>query len=240
MANTVPWALSHTQVAVEVVATIAFALSGVIEGARKRLDAVGVCVVAGLAAFGGGTVRDILLDRRPLFWVQHAGWVWALLALCLGAMLFMRARHLEPTERAMQWPDALGLGFITMEELGRVEFWARATERVREHTPGLSDGPLRVAVVRELLAWQVTDLLQETANRLASSNVRTVEDVRAASGPLVAFPSKFQVLLVSASTNWKPGDEGRGEGESGRSAAARYRPVSVPPCPPFSPVYSVV
>ena len=113
MATTVPWALSHTQIAVEVVATIAFALSGVIEGARKRLDAVGICVVAGLAAFGGGTVRDILLDRRPLFWVQHSGWVWVLLALCIGAMLFMRARHLEPTERAMQWPDALGLGLFT-------------------------------------------------------------------------------------------------------------------------------
>lgn len=113
MATTVPWALSHTQIAVEVVATIAFALSGVIEGARKRLDAVGICVVAGLAAFGGGTVRDILLDRRPLFWVQHAGWVWTLLALCIAAMLFMRARHLEPTERAMQWPDAVGLGLFT-------------------------------------------------------------------------------------------------------------------------------
>jgi uncharacterized membrane protein YeiH len=58
-------------------------------------------------------VRDILLDRRPLFWVQHAGWVWTLLGLCVGAMLFMRARHLAPTERAMQWPDALGLGLFT-------------------------------------------------------------------------------------------------------------------------------
>lgn len=105
--------LTHTQGVVEAVATIAFALSGVIEGARKRLDAVGICVVAGLAAFGGGTVRDILLDRRPLFWMQHAGWVWVLLALCIGAMLFMRARHLAPTERAMQWPDALGLGLFT-------------------------------------------------------------------------------------------------------------------------------
>ncbi|MCU0967486.1 MAG: trimeric intracellular cation channel family protein [Rubrivivax sp.] len=107
-----PWALTQAQVAVEAVATLAFALSGVIEGARKRLDAVGICVVAGLAAFGGGTVRDLLLDRRPLFWVQHAGWIWALLAMCIGAMLFMRARHLEPTERAMQGPDALGLGLF--------------------------------------------------------------------------------------------------------------------------------
>ena len=108
-----PLSLSHAQVLVEVVATTAFALSGVIEGARKRLDAVCICVVAGLAAFGGGTLRDLMLDRRPLFWVQHPGWVWALLALCVGAMLFMRARHLEPTERAMQWPDALGLGLFT-------------------------------------------------------------------------------------------------------------------------------
>ncbi|MGY0195212.1 trimeric intracellular cation channel family protein [Leptothrix sp. BB-4] len=108
-----PWALSQVQTAVEVVATVAFALSGVIEGARKRLDAVGICVVAGLSAFGGGTLRDILLDRRPLFWVQHANWIWALLAICAAAMLFMRARHLEPTERAMQWPDTLGLGLFS-------------------------------------------------------------------------------------------------------------------------------
>jgi uncharacterized membrane protein YeiH len=103
-------ALSTAQLAIEVVATLAFALSGLVEAARKRLDAVGACVVAGLTAFGGGTLRDVLLDRRPFFWVQHAGWVWALLGLSLGAVLFMRARHLQPTERAMLWPDALGLG----------------------------------------------------------------------------------------------------------------------------------
>ena len=83
------------------------------EAARKRLDAVGVCMVAGLTAFGGGTLRDVLLDRRPFFWVEHATWLWALLALCVAAMLFLRARHFEPTERAMQWPDALGLGLFT-------------------------------------------------------------------------------------------------------------------------------
>ena len=107
------WTLSHAQVAIEAVATVAFALSGLIEAARKRLDAVGVCVVAGLAAFGGGTLRDVLMDRRPFFWVAHAAWLWLLLAMCVGAMFFMHARHFEPTERAMQWPDALGLGLFT-------------------------------------------------------------------------------------------------------------------------------
>jgi uncharacterized membrane protein YeiH len=104
--------LSNAQVAIEAVATVAFAASGLIEAARKKLDAVGVVVVAGLAAFGGGTLRDVLLDRRPFFWVQHAGWLWALLGLCVAAMFFMRARHFAPTERAMLWPDALGLGLF--------------------------------------------------------------------------------------------------------------------------------
>ncbi len=105
--------LSLLQTIVEASATLAFALSGLLEAARKKLDAVGVCLVAGLAAFGGGTLRDVLLDRRPFFWVAHSEWLWALLALCVAAMAFLRARHFAPTERAMQWPDALGLGLFS-------------------------------------------------------------------------------------------------------------------------------
>src|SRR5207237_4140625 len=90
--------------------------------------------------------------------------------------------------------DALGLGFITLEELNGVEFWVRATERVRRHTPGLSGHPLRVAVVRELLAWQVTDLLEETARRLAAANVRSVADVRSAREVLVRFSPELRKL----------------------------------------------
>ena len=99
--------------ALEVAATLAFALSGVIAAARQRLDVVGVCVVAFAAAFGGGTLRDLLLDQRPFFWVRHIEFVWALLALCLAAMALMRQRHLAPTERAILWPDAIGLGLFT-------------------------------------------------------------------------------------------------------------------------------
>ena len=113
MSNASLLTLSGAETAVESIAIVAFALSGVLAAARKHLDPVGVVVVAGLAAFGGGTLRDILLDRRPFFWVTHANWLWALLALAIGAMLWLRVRHLEPTERAIQWPDALGLGLFT-------------------------------------------------------------------------------------------------------------------------------
>ncbi len=105
--------LSIVQIFMEMLATVAFALSGLLEAARKKLDAVGVVVVAGLAAFGGGTLRDILLDRRPFFWMQHASWLWALLAICALCMFFLRARHFEVTQRGMQWPDAIGLGLFS-------------------------------------------------------------------------------------------------------------------------------
>ncbi len=108
-----PPLLSLLLTVVEALATLAFALSGLLEAARKRLDAVGVCLVAGLAAFGGGTLRDVLLDRRPFFWVAHSEWLWVLLGLCAAAMFVLRAKHFAPTERAMQWPDALGLGLFS-------------------------------------------------------------------------------------------------------------------------------
>ena len=107
------WLLLNGTILFEVIGTLAFALSGLIEAARKKLDLVGMAMVSGLAAFGGGALRDILLDRRPFFWVENEIWVWILILICIGALLFMRSRHLEPTERAMQWPDAIGLGAFT-------------------------------------------------------------------------------------------------------------------------------
>jgi uncharacterized membrane protein YeiH len=107
------WLLLNGTILFEIIGTLAFALSGLIEAARKKLDLVGMAMVSGLAAFGGGTLRDILLDRRPFFWVENEIWVWILILICIGALLFMRAQHLEPTARAMQWPDAIGLGAFT-------------------------------------------------------------------------------------------------------------------------------
>ena len=72
-----------------------------------------MAMVTFLAAFGGGTLRDILLDRRPFFWVQNQFWIWVVLAMCLLALIFIRSRHLEPTERATAWPDAIGLGIFS-------------------------------------------------------------------------------------------------------------------------------
>ncbi|TFZ05056.1 trimeric intracellular cation channel family protein [Ramlibacter rhizophilus] len=144
--------LATALTAIEAAAVIAFALSGVVAAARKRLDAVGVCMVAGLAAFGGGTVRDVLLDRRPFFWVEHALWLWVLLGLCVGAMSFLRSRHLSPTLRAMQWPDAIGLGLFTANgtQIALVEGMPAIVAVLMGMITGTFGGVLRDIVCNEI------------------------------------------------------------------------------------------
>ena len=131
---------------VELSATAAFALSGVMEAARKRLDAVGVCVVAFLTAFGGGTVRDLLLDQRPFFWVRHVELLWGVLLLALLAMLVLRQRHFELTEKAIAWPDALGLGLFTASGV---------------HQALLSQMPVLVAVLMGLVTGVLGGVLRD-------------------------------------------------------------------------------
>lgn len=97
---------------VEGAAVLAFALSGVIEATRRRMDVVGICSVAFVTAFGGGTLRDVLLDKRPFFWVAHSGWVWVVLMLSAGVALWWRSGHAHFTARAIRLPDALGLGLF--------------------------------------------------------------------------------------------------------------------------------
>lgn len=96
----------------EALGVIAFAISGIIEAARKKFDLVGVVMVAAIAAFGGGTLRDVLLDRRPFFWVEQEFWVWVLIGAGVALPFFFKARHIALSEKAMLIPDAFGLGIF--------------------------------------------------------------------------------------------------------------------------------
>lgn len=106
--------LDSILLAIEVAATVAFALSGLIEATRRRMDVVGVFSVSFASAFGGGTVRDLLLDRRPLFWVQNPEYVWLVLAMTLAAPLLLRAIRHQRVDRVMEGADALGLGLFAI------------------------------------------------------------------------------------------------------------------------------
>jgi len=104
--------INNFLIALEAIGVLAFALSGIIESARKHFDVVGVVMVGAIAAFGGGTLRDVLLDRRPFFWVEQEVWVWVFLGIGVALPFFIKANHIALTERAILVPDAFGLGIF--------------------------------------------------------------------------------------------------------------------------------
>lgn len=89
-----------------------FAVSGALAAGRKSLDLLGVVVIAVVTAIGGGTVRDLLLDRHPIFWIQETEYLVVILAAALFTLVYVRFR--EPPERALLIADALGLALFTI------------------------------------------------------------------------------------------------------------------------------
>jgi dGTPase len=90
--------------------------------------------------------------------------------------------------------DALSIGLITIHDLDEVPFWRRAVERV--HGRHGQVGPLQFqpAVVRALIDWQVSDLLEQTQSRLRAERIRSVDDVRRTAQALVCPGSEVRAL----------------------------------------------
>ena len=88
-----------------------FAASGALAAARKNLDILGVVVIATVTAIGGGTVRDVLLDR-VVFWIAQPRYLYVILFAAMATVAY--TRRLRPPERALALLDALGLAFFTV------------------------------------------------------------------------------------------------------------------------------
>lgn len=99
---------------VEVVGILAFAISGFVEARQRNMDMVGVFTVAFITAFGGGTLRDILLERRPLFWVENQIYPILIFGLALLAYPFWRELKSAVAEKMILYADALGLGLFSV------------------------------------------------------------------------------------------------------------------------------
>lgn len=99
------YALDLTGVAV-------FAVSGALAAGRKGLDLLGVIVLALATAIGGGTIRDVLLDRHPIFWLVDPTYLIVIVAAAGATVVFARGRR--PPEAALLIADALGLALFSV------------------------------------------------------------------------------------------------------------------------------
>lgn len=103
------WALDYAS-------ALIFALSGALVASRAQLDLVGFIFFAALTAVGGGTVRDLILSRDHVFWVQRPSLV--LLATAAAVVVFWTAHRLESRYRWLLWFDAMALAVAVPAGVG--------------------------------------------------------------------------------------------------------------------------
>lgn len=100
----------------EFIGIIAFAISGFQAARKLEMDPVGYFFIACVTAFGGGTARDLILDRTPIYWVQHQEFPILILVL---ALLFAYIKPLSKLkilddDSKILIPDAIGLGIFSV------------------------------------------------------------------------------------------------------------------------------
>ncbi len=89
-----------------------FAISGALAAGRKSLDLLGVLVIAVVTAIGGGTIRDLLLDRHPIFWIADTRY---LVVISIAALVTLAyARYRPAPGNSLLIADAFGLAIFAV------------------------------------------------------------------------------------------------------------------------------
>lgn len=95
---------------IEYFAVAVCAISAVLAAEGKGIDLFGVLVLALVTAVGGGTIRDLCLGTRPLFWIEQPLFVWT--ALIAAVLTFVAVRFVSMPTRALMLADAFGLALF--------------------------------------------------------------------------------------------------------------------------------
>ncbi len=96
----------------DMLGTLAFAISGALTARYKKFDLFGAVVIAFVTAIGGGTLRDVLIGELPVGWLRQGDYLWVILAGALLALLW--GRSLEKMRRALHLFDTVGIAVFTL------------------------------------------------------------------------------------------------------------------------------
>ncbi|MBT5953759.1 trimeric intracellular cation channel family protein [bacterium] len=96
---------------IESIGIASFAVSGIILARQKDFDLVGMYIIACVTAFGGGTLRDLILDRTPVYWISHSEYPLFILLLATFFYIFPK---IGIKEKWLTIPDALGIALFTI------------------------------------------------------------------------------------------------------------------------------
>lgn len=101
----------------DIIGTMAFAMSGALTAISKRLDPFGVFIIAFVTAVGGGMLRDVLIGTTPVSWMRDLNYVYVICAGFVMAIIFRK--KLDRLRTSLFLFDTIGLGVFTLIGLER-------------------------------------------------------------------------------------------------------------------------
>jgi len=96
----------------DILGTIAFAISGALVAMNKKMDPFGVFIIAFVTAVGGGTLRDVLIGKQPVIWMTDITYVFLISSAVFIAILFRK--KLKHLQKSLFLFDTIGLGIFTI------------------------------------------------------------------------------------------------------------------------------
>ncbi|SEL51104.1 trimeric intracellular cation channel family protein [Halomonas daqiaonensis] len=148
----------------DIAGVIVFALSGVMLACRSRMDPFGMLVLAAVTGIGGGTLRDLVLGVRPVFWVTDPTYLWVILATVGLSMLSFHYIH-RLSRGFLPVADAFGLALFTV--IGAHKALMLEAPGVVAVLMGLLTG-VAGGMVRDVLARRMPMVLRQEVYATAS------------------------------------------------------------------------
>ncbi len=140
----------------DIIGVFVFAISGVLAAINKKLDLFGVFIIAFVTALGGGTLRDVLIGRMPVGWMQDLSYVYIIIWGCVVAILFRN--YLNKLRVSLFLFDTIGLGVYTLIGIEKgLEYGLHPTICIALGTITASFGGL----IRDILCNEIPLLLRK-------------------------------------------------------------------------------
>ncbi len=97
---------------IDILGTIAFAISGVLVALNKKMDPFGVLIIAFVTAVGGGTLRDVMIGVEPVSWITNMTYVYVIIGATVFAVVLRNKINYLRTSLFLF--DTIGIGLYTV------------------------------------------------------------------------------------------------------------------------------
>ncbi len=188
--------------ALDVIGTAVFAVTGALAAGRKRMDVFGVVVLGCVTALGGGTMRDLILGIRPVFWITETPYL--AVAVLASAGTYLLGRRFRFPDGLLVHLDAVGLAVFTVVGFQR---GLHTTHNpfiaiVMGMTTGVAGG-----MIRDILSAEMPLILQReiyaSASLCGAALLAALSQLKVP--PLAAVPASAAVTLAIrlVAVRWK-------------------------------------